>query len=98
VRVSEPRSLSLTLISRNYDQLGLKFKLFSAEVLFNKGLAQIYMGRIQEGLMDLEDARREKVTVEHNVIDEAIEDRGEGYTVFSIVSIATFSYSDLAHC
>ena len=70
----------------NYEQLGLKFKLFSAEVLFNKGLSQIYLGRVEEGLLDLEEARKEKATEEHNVIDDAIADRGEGYTVFSIVS------------
>ncbi|KAI0759964.1 hypothetical protein BD413DRAFT_487097 [Trametes elegans] len=68
----------------NYEQLGLKFKLFSAEVLFNRGLTQIYMGNQQEGLADMEDARREKATEEHGVIDDAIQDRGEGYTVFSI--------------
>ncbi|KAF8895701.1 NADPH oxidase regulator NoxR [Gymnopilus junonius] len=68
----------------NYEQLGLKFRLFSAEVLFNKGLSQIYMGRPQEGLADMEDARKDKATDEHNVIDDAIQDRGEGYTVFSI--------------
>ncbi|GLB37380.1 putative NADPH oxidase regulator [Lyophyllum shimeji] len=68
----------------NYEQLGLKFRLFSAEVLFNKGLSQIYLGRTQEGLADMEEARREKATEEHNVIDDAIQDRGEGYTVFSI--------------
>lgn len=34
----------------------------------------------------MEDARREKATEEHGVIDDAIQDRGEGYTVFSIVS------------
>ncbi|KII95742.1 hypothetical protein PLICRDRAFT_48694 [Plicaturopsis crispa FD-325 SS-3] len=68
----------------NYEQLGLKFKLFSAEVLFNKGLAQIYLGNTQAGLADMEEARREKATEEHNVIDDAIQDRGEGYTVFSI--------------
>ncbi|PIL30996.1 hypothetical protein GSI_05689 [Ganoderma sinense ZZ0214-1] len=68
----------------NYEQLGLKFKLFSAEVLFNRGLTQIYMGNAQEGLADMEDARREKATEEHGVIDDAIQDRGEGYTVFSI--------------
>lgn len=68
----------------NYEQLGLKFKLFSAEVLFNKGLCLLYMNNFQEGMRDLEDARNEKVTEEHNVIDDAIADRGEGYTVFSI--------------
>ncbi|KAL0581900.1 hypothetical protein V5O48_000129 [Marasmius crinis-equi] len=68
----------------NYEQLGLKFRLFSAEVLFNKGLAQIYMGRTEEGLADMQEAKKEKATDEHNVIDDAIADRGEGYTVFSI--------------
>lgn len=72
--------------SINYEQLGLKFKLFSAEVLFNKGLSLIYMGRMEEGLMELEEARKEKATDEHNVIDDALADRGDGYTVFSIVS------------
>jgi hypothetical protein len=87
--------------NRNYEQLGLKFKLFSAEVLFNKGLSLMYMGNLwvslpsspetapngwnrQEGLADMDEARREKVTEEHNVIDDAMRDRGEGYTVFSI--------------
>ncbi|TFY56521.1 hypothetical protein EVJ58_g7591 [Rhodofomes roseus] len=68
----------------NYEQLGLKFKLYSAEVLFNKGLARIYLGQVDEGLRELQDARREKATEEHNVIDDAITDRGDGYTVFSI--------------
>ncbi|KAF8484368.1 hypothetical protein JB92DRAFT_3131556 [Gautieria morchelliformis] len=68
----------------NYEQLGLKFKLYSAEVLFNKGLSQVYLGRTNEGVQDMEEARGEKATEEHNVIDDAIMDRGEGYTVFSI--------------
>jgi len=38
-------------------------------------------------MRDLESARQEKVTEEHNVIDDAIADRGEGYTVFSIVRV-----------
>ena len=70
----------------NYEQLGLKFKLYSAEVLFNKGLCQIYMGQLDDGLATLQEARNEKVTAEHNVVDDAIADRGDGYTVFSIVS------------
>ncbi|KAI0724138.1 NADPH oxidase regulator NoxR [Fomitopsis betulina] len=68
----------------NYEQLGLKFKLHSAEVLFNKGLTRIYLGQVDDGLRELQDARKEKATQEHNVIDDAIADRGEGYTVFSI--------------
>lgn len=72
---------------RNYEQIGLKFKLYSAEVLFNKGLSHIYLGRTAEGLQEMEEARHEKATEEHNVIDDAIVDRGEGYTVFSIVGV-----------
>ena len=69
----------------NYEQLGLKFKLYSAEVLFNKGLSLIYMGQLPEGMAIMQDARRAKATDEHNVIDDAIADQGQGYTVFSIV-------------
>jgi len=89
----------------NYEQLGLQFRLYSAEVLFNKGLCHIYLGMLcladpiimfrpliepigneAEGMQDMDEARKEKVTEEHKVIDEAIRDRGDGYTVFSIVS------------
>lgn len=68
-----------------YEQLGLKFKLYSAEVLFNKGLSEIYLGDAPRGLADMEAARAAKATEEHNVIDDAIREGGEGYTVFSIV-------------
>ena len=69
----------------NYEQLGLKFRLYSAEVLFNKGLCLVYLGNADDGLQDMREAQKEKATEEHNVIDEAIADGGEGYTVFSIV-------------
>lgn len=39
----------------------------------------------------MEEARKEKATDEHNVIDEAITERGEGYTVFSIVSSVRYA-------
>jgi len=68
----------------NYEQIGLKFQLFTPEVLFNKGLSQIYLGYPNEGLAEMEEASKLKVTDEHNVIDDAIRDGGEGYTVFSI--------------
>lgn len=74
----------------NYEQLGLKFRLFSAEVLYNKGLCLIYMGRVQDGLQDLQEASKDKAIDDHSVIDEAIRDRGEGYMVFSVVRFTTF--------
>jgi hypothetical protein len=42
---------------------------------------------MQEGMAELQDATNQKATEEHGVIDEAIRDRGEGYTVFSIVGL-----------
>jgi hypothetical protein len=45
------------------------------------------MGRVDNGLQEMREAQRAKVTEEHGVIDDAIQDRGEGYTVFSIVSL-----------
>ncbi len=51
------------------------------------GLSLIYLGQTQEGMAELEDATRQKATDEHSVIDEAIRDGGDGYTVFSIVRL-----------
>ncbi|KAJ7871089.1 hypothetical protein B0H13DRAFT_2236420 [Mycena leptocephala] len=62
----------------NYEQVGLKFRLYSAEVLFNQGLSLIYMGRTREGL----------ATDDHNVIDKAIAECGKDFTVFSIGPVA----------
>lgn len=86
-----------------FGRLGLKFRLYSCEILFNRGLSSIYMVRIYlyyfnhnprlkfdhqgnqpDGMKDLGDASKEKQTDEHSVIDEAIRDLGDGYTVFSI--------------
>ncbi|KAG8962857.1 hypothetical protein FRC03_003700 [Tulasnella sp. 419] len=68
----------------NYEQLGLKFQLYVAEVLFNKGLCLIYLNDTQEGASVIREAQRLKVTPEHQVIDEAVAVNGEGFTVFSI--------------
>jgi tetratricopeptide (TPR) repeat protein len=56
----------------DYSQLGLLFKLYSCEVLFNRGLCYIYLEQIETGMQDLEYAVREKVVEDHNVIDDAI--------------------------
>jgi hypothetical protein len=42
----------------------------------------------------MEEARRQKVKDRHSVIDDAIKDRGEGYTVFSIPVGVLYSPSD----
>ncbi|KAG9733179.1 hypothetical protein KCU86_g18312, partial [Aureobasidium melanogenum] len=68
----------------DYDQLGLKFKLHSCEALFNRGLCYIYLQQRSAGLQDLFYASKEKAVPDHDVIDEAIREQAEGYTVFSI--------------
>ncbi|KAI8137150.1 hypothetical protein BJV82DRAFT_547468 [Fennellomyces sp. T-0311] len=68
----------------NYQQLGLAFRLYSCEVLFNRGICQLYLGKIDAGLTDLYHAQKSKMTEEHEVIDQAVRDRGKGYSVYSI--------------
>lgn len=61
----------------DYAQLGLLFKLYSCEVLFNRGLCYIYLQQKDAGLQDLAYAVKEKVVEDHNVIDEAIREEAE---------------------
>lgn len=61
----------------DYEQLGLKFRLYSCEVLFNRGLCYIYLRQMGPGLQDLEYATQEKVTPDHSVIDDAIREKAE---------------------
>ena len=61
----------------NYEQLGLKYKLYSCEVLFNRGLCYIYLKQKEIGMGDLRFAAQEKQTPEHDVIDEAIQEAAE---------------------
>jgi tetratricopeptide (TPR) repeat protein len=63
--------------SIDYDQLGLKFQLFSCEVLFNRGLCYIYLGQMDTGMKDLQFASKEKTKPDHDVIDEAIRETAE---------------------
>ncbi|KAF8466404.1 hypothetical protein BDZ91DRAFT_794270 [Kalaharituber pfeilii] len=68
----------------DYEQLGLQFRLYSCEVLFNRGLCYIYDGRMEDGMKDLEYASKEIQVEDHKVINDAIEEKADGYTVFSI--------------
>ncbi|KAG8530004.1 uncharacterized protein KY384_005486 [Bacidia gigantensis] len=68
----------------NYEQLGLKYKLYSCEVLFNRGLCYVYLKQKDVGISDLRYAAKEKETADHDVIDEAIQEGAEEFTVFSI--------------
>ncbi|KAI7883994.1 hypothetical protein K492DRAFT_205041 [Lichtheimia hyalospora FSU 10163] len=68
----------------NYHQLGLAFRLYECEVLFNRGICHLNLGKIDAGLTDLYFAQKAKMTEEHTVVDQAIRDRGDGYSVYSI--------------
>lgn len=61
----------------DYEQLGLKFRLYSCEVLFNRGLCYIYLHQAEPGMRDLVYASQEKLTADHGVIDEAIRENAE---------------------
>ncbi|KAL8774510.1 MAG: hypothetical protein Q9209_000883 [Squamulea sp. 1 TL-2023] len=61
----------------------------TSKILFNCGVIHATLGehdkaQLQAGMGDLTFAAKEKVTPDHDVIDEAIGEEAEGYTVFSI--------------
>lgn len=68
----------------DYAQLGLNFKLYSCEALFNRGLCYVYLQQKEAGMQDLMYAAKEKMVPDHDVIDEAIKEQADGYTVFSV--------------
>ncbi|KAJ6468247.1 hypothetical protein C8R45DRAFT_1018028 [Mycena sanguinolenta] len=68
----------------NYEQLGLNFRLFASEVLFNLGLSRIRLGCMDKGMSYLEKAKRLTMIEDHDLIEDVISQKGEGFTVFSI--------------
>ncbi|CAG8784583.1 17107_t:CDS:2, partial [Dentiscutata erythropus] len=67
-----------------YEQLGLNFCLYSCEILFNRGICYLNLDQTEQGMADLSLAAKEKLTEGHDVIDEAIQIRGQGFSVFSV--------------
>ena len=62
----------------NYEQLGLNFKLYSCEVLFNRGLCYIYLESKLAGMGDLKYAAQEtEDPSRHDVIEEAIKEEAD---------------------
>lgn len=57
----------------NYQQLGLDYKLYSCEIMYNRALSYIYAGDLETGIYDLGFAVKEKKYItEHSIIDEAL--------------------------
>jgi tetratricopeptide (TPR) repeat protein len=59
----------------DYEQLGLKFRLYSCEVLFNRGLCYMYLQQDAAGMQDFDYAVKEKMTPDHEVINDAIREK-----------------------
>ncbi|KAG0210862.1 hypothetical protein BGX28_008829 [Mortierella sp. GBA30] len=68
----------------DYTQLGLDFKLYSCQVLFNRALCYIELGEMDLGMTDLWRATREKQTKAHDMMDQALRDKGQDCTVFTV--------------
>ncbi|KAF3906514.1 hypothetical protein ABW20_dc0107184 [Dactylellina cionopaga] len=87
--------------SINYKQLGLEFTLYACEVLFNRGLCRLYSSHGDgdqehtEGMQDLREAAKEKQIEAHNVIEEAIKEGVDGFTVFSVPAGTLFKPSGM---
>ena len=81
----------------DYAQLGLMFKLYSCEVLFNRGLCYIYLQQKDAGMQDFSFAVKEKVVEDHNVIDEAIREEAEACSTLKRMLFQLLTYIGL-HC
>ncbi|GJJ73769.1 hypothetical protein EMPS_06127 [Entomortierella parvispora] len=68
----------------DYTQLGLDFKLYSCQVLLNRALCYIELGEMDLGMTDLWRATREKQTKAHDILDQALRDKGQDCTVFTV--------------
>lgn len=61
----------------DYEQLGLKYKLWSCEARFNRALCYLYLQDTGNGMHEMLAACRDKGAPRHDVIDEAIRDKAE---------------------
>lgn len=68
----------------DYTQLGLDFKLYSCQVLFNRALCYLELGEHDLAMTDMWRATREKQTKAHDLLDQALRDKGQDCTVFTV--------------
>ncbi|KAG0239754.1 hypothetical protein B0O80DRAFT_438204 [Mortierella sp. GBAus27b] len=68
----------------DYTQLGLDFKLYSCQVLFNRALCYIELGDMEQAMGDLWRASQQKQTKAHDILDQAFRDKGRDCTVFTV--------------
>ncbi|KAL7751314.1 hypothetical protein RI367_003174 [Sorochytrium milnesiophthora] len=68
----------------DYTQLGMEYKLYSCEVLYNRALVYFQLGDDQSAMADLAEASNAKQLPEHAQIDEAIAYRGDACQIFQV--------------
>ncbi|KAG9072682.1 hypothetical protein KI688_000454 [Linnemannia hyalina] len=68
----------------DYTQLGLDFKLYSCQVLFNRALCYLELGEHDLAMTDMWRATREKQIKAHDLLDQALRDKGQNCTVFTV--------------
>ncbi|KAI8343311.1 hypothetical protein BC941DRAFT_410982 [Chlamydoabsidia padenii] len=71
--------------SINYRQLGLDFTLYACEILYNRGMCQIYLDNESAGMGDLYQAQQLKMNQRHHIIDQATLDTER--STFGVYSI-----------
>ncbi|KAF5372613.1 hypothetical protein D9758_005185 [Tetrapyrgos nigripes] len=70
--------------SINYEELGLDFVLYAAEILFNKAKALVHLDRTEEGLTFLRRAVSSSSEQSHAIIKDATADTIKGMDAFAI--------------
>jgi len=66
----------------NYEQLGLKFRLYSCEVLCNRGLCYYALDDNEKARRDLEHAAKEQQIEKHAIVKEALREGGRVWVYF----------------
>ncbi|KAJ3355260.1 hypothetical protein GGF32_002089 [Allomyces javanicus] len=68
----------------DYTQLGLAYRLYACEILYNRALASFAVGDDDAAMDDLAEAAKGKKTPDHGKIDDAIRARGSGCRAFLV--------------
>ncbi|PWA03485.1 hypothetical protein BB558_000358 [Smittium angustum] len=68
----------------DYSQIGLNYKIFACEVLYNRALCQFCLGDIKDAQKDLKSALSLKSKDRHNWIDKALASNGVDCPLFCI--------------
>ncbi|KAJ1970027.1 hypothetical protein IWQ62_000232 [Dispira parvispora] len=68
----------------DYTQIGLDYKLYSCDVLYNRGLCQFELGDKPGGMNDLLAAQQDRKEKRHNIFSRAIDNAGAGCPLIAV--------------